>query len=140
MSGPADDGSGWTVRTLFVHFDALITALKVHVIALIAEADRRYQQDGEAQKEAVRAALQAAKEAVHKAELSVDKRLELLNELRAGVATTEQLEALEKVVAELADRLNRAEGRGAGLSAGWGYLLAALGAVATVIAVITTLN
>lgn len=50
------------------------------------------------QDKAVSAALQAAKEAVIKAETAADKRFELLNELRNGVATVEQLEALEKVV------------------------------------------
>lgn len=135
-----DGGSGWTLDTLLVH-----------VKALYAESDLRYQQRYDAQqkaldaallaaKEAVQAALAAAKEAVVKAELSADKRLELLNELRTGVATTEQLEALEKVVTELGKRIDRSEGHSQGLGAGWGYLLAVIGAVAAVIAVVVSLT
>lgn len=135
-----DGGPGWTLDTLLVH-----------IKTLYAESDLRYQQRYDAQqraldaallaaKEAVQAALAAAKEAVAKAELSADKRLELLNELRTGVATTEQLEALEKVVTELSKRLDRSEGHSQGLSAGWAYLLAGIGAVATVIAVVLSLT
>jgi hypothetical protein len=90
--------AGWTVETIKEHFDAILeqkdtrdqqrydASQKALEAALLA-ADR-----------AVQAALQAAKEAVQKAEMAADKRFELLNELRIGVATTEQLEALEKVV------------------------------------------
>jgi hypothetical protein len=140
MSSPQGAGPGWTLDTLMVHIAALLT-----------EADLRYQQRYDAQqkaleaallaaKEAVQAALAAAKEAVLKAEISADKRLELLNELRVGVATTEQLDALEKLVADLSKRLDRSEGRSTGLTAGWGFLLAAIGATATVIAVVLSLK
>lgn len=117
----------WTTRTLR---------------ALMDERDQRYTERYEAQeralaaallsaKEAVAAALAAAKEAVLKAELSSDKRLELLNELRTGVATVEQLEALEKIVNELAKRVDRSEGRGAGMGAMWGWVAGAIGMLTT---------
>jgi hypothetical protein len=122
----------WTTRTLR---------------ALMDERDRRYTERYEAQeralaaallsaKEAVAAALAAAKEAVLKAELSVDSRLELLNELRTGVATVEQLNALEKVVDDLAKRIDRSEGRGAGVSAMWGWIAGAVGTVTALITLI----
>jgi hypothetical protein len=118
-----------------------------HLRQLMDERDHRYEQRYAASEKAlaaallsadraVQAALAAAKEAVTKAELSADKRFELLNELRAGVATTEQIEALEKIVAELAKRLDRAEGAGAGRTAMYGWIIAAVGTVATVMTVI----
>ena len=118
-----------------------------HLREIMDERDHRYQQRYEAGQKAlnaallsadraVQAALLAAKEAVTKAELSADKRFELLNELRTGVATTEQIEALEKLVTDLAKRLDRAEGAGAGRNAMYGWLIAAIGAIATIMTVI----
>jgi phosphopantetheinyl transferase (holo-ACP synthase) len=107
-----------------------------HLRELIDERDRRYQERYEASSRAVEAALLAAKEAVSKAELSTDRRMELLNELRTGVATTDQLEALEKIVTELGNRVTRAEGAGAGRIAMYGWIIAAVGALATVMTVV----
>lgn len=90
-----------------------------HVTALLTEMNLRYQQRFDAQTTAINAALLAAEKAVTKAEIAADKRFELLNELRVGVATTEQVEALEKRLNELAARLDRIEGRSGGLTAGW---------------------
>jgi len=122
-----------------------------HVLAVLAEMDRRYTQrvdsldsltdakfvtfrtliDSQAEKVAL--ALASADKAVTKAEVAADKRFELLNELRAGVATREQLEALEKQLGDLATRIDRSEGRGVGLHAGWVYLLGGLAAVGTIV-------
>lgn len=44
---------------------------------------------------------EADKDALHAALVAAEKRLDLLNELRQGVATTDQLNALEKVVSAL---------------------------------------
>jgi hypothetical protein len=106
-----------------------------HLLSLLAERDLRLQQRFEAQSEAISAALLAAKEAVIKAELSMDKRIELLNELRVGVATKEEIEALEKIVNELSKRLNTLQGRATGIGAGWGYLMTAIGAVAALVGI-----
>ena len=118
-----------------------------HLRELMDERDRRYEQRYEASQKAleaallaadraVQAALQAAKEAVTKAELSADKRFELLNELRTGVATTEQIEALEKVVTDLAKRLDRGEGAGIGRNTMFGWIIAAIGGVVSVMTVV----
>jgi hypothetical protein len=111
-----------------------------HLRELMDERDRRYQERYEASEKAVGAALASAKEAVLKAELSADKRFELLNELRAGVATAEQLEALEKVVTEQAKRLDRSEGAGQGRNAMFGWVIAAVGAIVTVMTVIIIMS
>ena len=94
--------SDWTIDSLKEHYDQRFTD----------------------QDKAVNAALQAAKEAVIKAETAADKRFELLNELREGVATHEQLEAVEKVVDDLKTRLDTGTGRTAGYSGSWGIFLA----------------
>lgn len=125
--------SEWTVDTL-----------REHMAALLVEVDLRYQQRFDAQqraldaallsaKEAVQAALQAAKEAVRKAEDSTEKRLGLLNELRAGVATTEQMDALAVRQAEMKERLDRIEGHSGGMAAGWQILVGAVALVATLV-------
>jgi hypothetical protein len=89
-----------SLRTFFQRqFDDLLRLL-----------DERHQ----ANQTAMSAALSSAKEAVTKAEGAVDERLKLLNELRSGVATTAELEALEKRVMELERRAERAESSDAG--------------------------
>ena len=109
-----NEGSGWTVATLKQHYDQRLLDID----------------------KALQAALAAAERASAKTELAGEKRFELLNELRSGVATIEQLKALEKVVNELKARLDRSEGRGSGLNAGWVYLVGALGLAATIVSVV----
>lgn len=79
---------------------------------------------------AVNAALDAAKEAVLKAEVATEKRLSLLNELRNGVATNEQMLALAQRLADIKERVDKAEaarlGRSAGLHDYMGYILFAI--------------
>lgn len=60
---------------------------------------------------AINIALAAAKESVIKAENAAERRFELLNELRQGVATKEQLEALDKVVDDLKTSRDSTEGK-----------------------------
>ncbi len=77
--------SGWTVDTL-----------KQHVDDILAEREK-----------AVEAALVAVKEEGRKTELAAEKRFDLLNELRQGVATKEQVAALEKEIATLSTSVTR---------------------------------
>ena len=84
--------SEWSVGTLKEYFEAL-------------RAD---------DKEALQAALVAVQQENRKSEVSAEKRFDLLNELRTGVATKDQLEALEKVVNDLKDRLNTSQGQSTG--------------------------
>src|SRR5688500_14328802 len=55
---------------------------------------------------AVQAALVSQEKAINKAETAAERRFDLLNELREGVATKDQLDSLEKVVDGLKDRIN----------------------------------
>ncbi|MWA08720.1 hypothetical protein [Streptomyces sp. BA2] len=125
--------------------------LRIYLSEIGDERDLRYQQRFDAQTKAIEAALLAAKEAVIKAELANDKRFEGVNEFRqtlsdqaAQFMTRTESEAAtsrnSERIQDLTDRLNRAEGHGQGLNAGWGYLLAAIAAVATIIAIVLSLN
>jgi hypothetical protein len=105
---------GWTVDTLHLHLDRMF-----------AEMDKRNEQRW-----------QATERAIAKAEAAADRRFELLNELRSGVAAREQVEAVEKQLDELKGRLDKTEGRAAGLGAGWVYLVAAVGLATTVVGLI----
>lgn len=99
----------WTIGSLKVYEDEKLALLK----QLMDERKEHLKDLRVADQRALEVALEAN-----------EKRLDLLNELRGGVATKEQLEALEKVVDELKDRLNTQSGKGQGLQAGWGYLIA----------------
>jgi len=71
--------------------------------------------------------------------VSINERLKLLNELRGGVATKEQLIALEKVLSELKDRFNQTEGKSAGLDKGWVLLIGFVALVGGIIAIVSKL-
>jgi len=110
-----EQASEWTVSTLKEHYDQRLRDID----------------------KALQAALAAAERASTKTELAGEKRFELLNELRSGVATLEQLKALEKLFDELKERLDRSEGRGSGLNAGWLYLLGGLTAISIVVSLVS---
>ena len=97
--------SEWSVGTLKEYFEAL-------------RAD---------DKEALQAALVAVHQENRKSEVSAEKRFDLLNELRTGVATKDQLEALEKVVNDLKDRLNTSQGQSQGAQLTKGNIYTAVG-------------
>ena len=84
--------SDWTICTLKEHYD------------------QRFIDNSRA----VDAALIAVKEESRKTELAAEKRFDLLNELRGGVATIEQLEALEKLVQSLDTRMSKNDGQSQG--------------------------
>lgn len=105
MSGEnATHESGWTVDTLKQHYDQRFADVAT----------------------AVQAALVSQEKAILKAETAADKRFELLNELREGVATKEQVEATEKLIDGLTSRLDKIDGKSTGVSASWGYLVAGI--------------
>ena len=130
------DESGWTVDTLHEHLDVRM-----------ADKDVRDQQRFDAQSQAIAAALQAAKEAVAKAETATEKRFESVNEFRAQLAdlvarllprneydTAHQ--ALIEKISDLASRIDRTEGKATGGRDLWGYLVGAVGIVVAIVALI----
>jgi len=129
--------------------------LREYLERLMDEADKRYQQRFEAQslgvntallaaKEAVGAALQAAKEAVAKAEAASERRFEGVNEFRKSLNDMQTtlmprneadraMSAMNDKLAMLSSRMDKAEGAGGGLKAGWGYLIGAVGLAGAVV-------
>lgn len=126
----------WSIGSLKVYEDEKLVMLR----QLVDERKEHLKELRAADQRAVDAALVAQEKAIIKAENAAERRFELLNELRGGVATKEQVEALDKVVDGITSRLDRIEGKSTGLNAGWGYLVGGLGAIATIIGVILAFN
>jgi phosphopantetheinyl transferase (holo-ACP synthase) len=125
--------------------------LREHIEALRVADDVRYQQRFDSQqdalnaallaaKEAVQTALLAAKEAVIKAEVATENRLTLLNELRSGVATKEQMDAMAERLSDIKERQDRLEGRSAGLSDGMKVLISIVGLVIALVGLYLTFH
>ena len=106
-----------------------------------------YEERIKALKEAVEFSQAVAEKAVTKAEVSTEKRFEAINDFRMLVAdqtkgfiSRGEFEALRdggsERLRDLAARVDRSEGKSTGLNAGWGYLVGALGLIATVIAIV----
>jgi hypothetical protein len=136
--------------------------LRDHLLSIIEANDRRYEQRFADTKEAAalalggqekltQAALVAAQAAVSKAETATEKRFEGVNEFRASLAdqaarlmpraeTEIRLTALSDRLGELIVRIERNEGRSTGLSQGWGYLVALVAVIGTVLGVVFALR
>jgi len=138
--------SNWTPDTLKEYIEALLAAERTRV-------DDHFG----AQERAVAAAFTSAQKAVDKAERLADLRAEAQdrmaadrarqqNEWRAtiGDLTTTMLGRHEYAIAHsvlvdkmdaLQARFDRHEGTATGITAGWGYLIAAIGGVGTLVAI-----
>lgn len=108
----------WTVETLKEHFEKIL-----------AEKDK-----------AVSTALDSQEKAILKAEAAAERRFELLNELRGGVATKEQIDALDKRVTDHQTRLDTVQGRDSGKEISWGKLLGAAGFISTLLGIFYVLS
>lgn len=113
------------------------TTIKEYFVALLDAQDKRNEQRFDAQEEAVRAALESAKQAVQKAEVASEKRFDNTNEWRqsmndrdARTPTRLEVDAKFETFATkldaIASRLDKIEGRSSGFSAGYGYVIAAI--------------
>ncbi len=107
--------------------------LKEYVEKIFAEKDKYFERILEEKDKALVAALIAVKEENRKTELAAEKRFELLNELRSGVATKDEVKALEKVVDDLKTYQNRGEGKNTGYSHFIGWILAAVAIIGFII-------
>ena len=119
-------------------------SLNEHFDRILDERDKRYNQRFDDQslavatalaaaEKAVNAAMAAAEKAVSKAETSTDKRLEAVNEFRQTLSD-QQSTFVRQDVADarfkaLENQLAESRGRGAGLNAMFGYILAVLAAI-----------
>lgn len=122
-----DSVGGWTTETL-----------RVHLLTLLEERDRRYAQRFDDQNAAVAAALAAAEKAVVKAETATERRFEGVNEFRSTLADqardlmprkeSEQLhEAAAARLDALERRADREVGRSRGITDSWGAIGIAVG-------------
>lgn len=127
------DSNQWTLSTL-----------REHLMSVLLERDLRYGQRFTDLETALRAALAASEKAIAKAETATERRFDSVNEFRATLSDQAahlmpRTEAMamyarnSERLQELTDRVNRSEGRGSGLNAGWVYLVAAVGLLATVV-------
>lgn len=130
----------WTVRTL-----------KAHIEAVLHERDRRYTQRFTDLETATKVALATSEKAADKVATATEARFASVNEFRNTLAdqakdliTRAEVEAnlafLRQQVKELSDRVNVSSGKGAGVAAGWGYLVAGIAAVGTIVAVFIALS
>lgn len=127
---------GWTVETLKAYFDTRLADLRTTLDERYSMQVKAVDDALKAQQTAVQAALLAQKEQSAKSDIADEKRFDLLNELRTGVATKEQVEALEALIIALTSRVDKNEGHSGGINAGWVYLVAAIGVIATIYAAV----
>jgi hypothetical protein len=101
----------------------------------------------DAQADRALVALASADKAVSKAEIATEKRFESVNEFRQTLSDQTQsfvsrveFEALRETnaarIADLSSRLDKTEGKSAGLNAGWLYLLGGLSASSIVVSLV----
>lgn len=132
--------TGWSVETL-----------KELVQSKLDDAEKRNGQRFEAQEKAVASALQAAKEAVAKAEIAAEKRFDSVNEFRAQLSDQAgtfmpRLEAEQRIAQQaekldaLASRMDSREGKSVGMGAFVPLLISGLGLLVAIgmIAVVAT--
>lgn len=141
-----------------------IDSLHAHIIKIINEMDKRYEQRDQARQEAlaaalaaaekaVQAALAAADRAVSKAELAAERRFENVNEFRGQLADQastfmprteaavelanlrEKIDAQSVFISALTTRIDRQDGAKTGLRDGWGYLIGFAGLVLTLMTI-----
>lgn len=123
-------------------------SLREHIAALMFQMDLRNQQRYDAQTTAINAALNAAKEAVIKAETATERRFDSVNEFRKTlsdqaatfVSRAEYLAghaSLAEKIDALASRLDKTEGHSSGGRDLWGYLAGAAGVVIAIVSFIT---
>jgi phosphopantetheinyl transferase (holo-ACP synthase) len=148
---PLRDYLSIRIDTLSVEIDQL----RSEMMKIMDERDQRYGQRFQAQQEAVNAALQAAKEAVAnalsaakeavlKAEISVEKRFEGVNEFRQTLtdqaltflnkdAAEQRFKALEELERANAARIDAINNRAEGGNDLWVILLGVVGAIALLV-------
>jgi hypothetical protein len=100
----------------------------IGIQAQFRERDIRFEQAAREANGRVEIALQAAKEAVAKSEVSTIKQLDQLQESIRQVDKTS-----DDKLADVKDRLNREGGRGEGHSDVWGWIVAAVAALIAIL-------
>jgi len=134
MSGDAEKKtSAWTLDTL-----------KEHLEAVIDGNDRRYQQRFDAQEAANKYSQEKSNEFRGSLE-DIGKKQMPRTEAEALIRSGEEKAiAAQKTNSDKIDalqaRMDRNEGRSGGLSAGWGYLIGAIGLIGALVAIVLALR
>ena len=134
MSGETEYSvSGWTVDTL-----------KEHLEAVIDGNDRRYQQRFDAQEAANKYSQEKSNEFRGSLE-DIGKKQMPRTEAEALIRASEEKAAAaagsnSDKIDQLQARMDRNEGRSGGFSAGWGYLIGAIGLIGSLIAIVLVLR
>lgn len=140
-SGPSKDvdNTGWIV--------SLMQAQKELLMAIIEGNDVRYGQRFDASKEAIAAALNAAKEAVQKAEAAAEKRFEGVNEFRSTLSDQQRTlmprQEAEALIRNLSEKIETQERRitenvsqREGIGQGWQLALGAVGLIGALLSIV----
>lgn len=139
-------GGGWTLDTLKSYFEAVLSERDRAVLAAFTAQKSAIDAALAAQEKAVAAALAAADRAVAKAEAAAERRFEGVNEFRGQLADQQrnlmpraeadvEFRALREKMDALTTRVDKGEGKGAGLDAGWGYLIGGVGLLLTLLTI-----
>lgn len=125
---------------------------------LMTERDRRYEQRFEAMDEKTSLALTSSEKAVAKAEIATEKRFDSVNEFRGTLSDQAanllprreadakfssfegKLEDMKKEVAGLRESRSLGTGTGEGLKAMWGYVLAAILLIVSIVTLFSRLG
>jgi hypothetical protein len=142
----ADDG----MIPPLVHLRILIDEHRQWTRDMFEQRDLRYQQRFDAQTSAIDAALLAAKEAVTKAEISTERRFDSVNEFRETLSdqagefvTRAEFDAVrsaaEERLRDITTRMDKAEGKSTGYGALYGWALAGISAIVSIVVIMNIL-
>lgn len=140
-------GSEWTVDTLRQHLQKQLDDQRVLLDERYATQTKALDAAFKAAEQAVQTALASAEKAVTKAETAAERRFESVNEFRQTLTdqaatfmpraeAESRLVALAEKLDGLATRIDKSEGHSGGINAGWVCLVAAIGLIATVYALV----
>jgi len=129
------------------HFDEKIDALEKHISGRFTDLERHLSTKIEAVGTASAIANEVARQAVTKAEVAVERRLEGLNELRSLVGDYQRtllpraeadnrFSNIEAKIDKLEKSVDDRTAHAGGLAAGWAYLIAAAGLAAVVVGIV----
>lgn len=135
-----------TAAGAVINTEKLISKTEESTAKGFAEAELRNEQRFQAQEKAVIAAMSSAERAVAKAETASEKRFDSVNEFRASMndqaakfiprsEAEQRMQSISEKSDGLGIRLERIEGRGQGLNAGWIILTGAVGLVGVLTAI-----
>lgn len=152
MSGETEDQvSGWTTDTLHAHVHQRFNDMQKLLDERYETQTKALDAAFKAAEAAVGTALNSAEKAVAKAETAAEKRFESVNEFRAQLSDQNasfitrveydaKLENLTTQIDDLKRHSDQAEGRSDGMGALYGWIIAAVGLVVSVIVMMNVIT